>query len=1220
MRALIAAGLLTLLPVTAGRAADTSATTLESDLAPEIATELIATYDGAVKAPPGFEPFQALYLRFETVRKWEAFLDAAKVANLDETNGPYKAVSAAEAILAAHGITRVSIATAAIEKLAGVGDWKATDQAQAELVIDELGVLLTEIADPTQRIRGQLVLAGVELNTAAPQAARIRVTTALHDLHLVPDATQQLDFGRKLSEIVLSLNDPQSIEIVSEIVEGMTTPSGRAALTDEVAARLARQFSDRLTAAKPSDALGFAWGYQAGRLNGESAELQQAIDAFADAIDPLPVAILLASGVAAEERQQICEALVVRMIDAGGTIRALNLRKTLLPSDCTPVTAGRLASALAKDRLDGIALPLVDTVLDAIEHDGYVPAVGELKMLTSTLVALGAADRIAAHAASLQRLMPGADFAAVNGRAAVVAMLRDSTMRGARLARPFNDAIAGYAPAGQMAAIIAGTPPRPGQTPPTAGDDDVALFGEIGARLGQAADAEPRLVTFLKGDAPLTYRIALAEGITSVQSFRVAPDDELSAALATLDESAGNTPHLALSASLGKLDVATLPDDPAQRDRLLLRLARHASWAGDSAGADALAAQSTVPEAVRLDIAAIDGALGAFDRATTAIRSAPLASDRVREFRFLARARAGALDVNGWLAKSQLSPPGAAVRVIRASTAATEATTVAKTELMTVSTAGGSTPGATVAPPMPGLDLQTDQVISKAPYPSGGDGGVVVGGEGRYVRLARFESPSFDGQQNNGVRDYVYQQNKTITPEFIFLNTGVFTIADVIAGIGRGDVGAITLLPGGKVRINRPIAVGPDATLIVSGQEVSELQLNGTLGAYVVNAGRLFILGTRVVAFDTDRNGPAYVEKGRPGDKFRPFILSWSASETYVADSEFVAMGYSAGRSYGLSLTSGPADDFFARAQAAPPTGMVVNNSFDNSYYGFYAYEAEGVQVIGNEYRNSIIYGIDPHDRSHHLNLSLNAAYGTFKKHGIIISREVDDSTIAGNLTFDNHGSGIMLDRASVGTVIVGNTVRGNEGDGIAVFESPCTLIGANEVSFNHRSGVLVRNSWDVMLSSNQIASNKSAAIQGFISDLSVADGSEGRNFDVDPYQPFTTVAIHGNWISSNGAGIQTAGVSADELFDNHFRDQSKRLFGGDLDGLNAVLLQNSGKLPTLVTTNCRPVLTAPKQCLLGETGAVLAASGRYSNGATGNYCIGDAGTPQAAAFHGGAL
>ena len=86
-------------------AADTSTTTLEADLAPEVAADLIATYDKAVKADPGFEPFQALFTRFETVRKWEAYLDAMKSTGLKIDGGPFAAIAAAQKSLAAHGIT-----------------------------------------------------------------------------------------------------------------------------------------------------------------------------------------------------------------------------------------------------------------------------------------------------------------------------------------------------------------------------------------------------------------------------------------------------------------------------------------------------------------------------------------------------------------------------------------------------------------------------------------------------------------------------------------------------------------------------------------------------------------------------------------------------------------------------------------------------------------------------------------------------------------------------------------------------------------------------------------------------------------------------------------------------------------------------------------------------------------------------------------------------------
>ena len=123
----------------------------------------------------------------------------------------------------------------------------------------------------------------------------------------------------------------------------------------------------------------------------------------------------------------------------------------------------------------------------------------------------------------------------------------------------------------------------------------------------------------------------------------------------------------------------------------------------------------------------------------------------------------------------------------------------------------------------------------------------------------------------------------------------------------------------------------------------------------------------------------------------------------------------------------------------------------------------------------------------------------------------------------------------------------------------------------------------------------------------------------LDPYQPFTTLGVRSNTISSNGAGIQTAGVSSTEIFGNRFKNQSKRLFGGDLNGLSAVLLQHSSTTPALVRTNCRPVIITPRICPLTEIGAVpRMITGSYADGAGGgDYCLADAASPQATAFAG---
>ena len=69
--------------------------------------------------------------------------------------------------------------------------------------------------------------------------------------------------------------------------------------------------------------------------------------------------------------------------------------------------------------------------------------------------------------------------------------------------------------------------------------------------------------------------------------------------------------------------------------------------------------------------------------------------------------------------------------------------------------------------------------------------------------------------------------------------------------------------------------------------------------------------------------------------------------------------------------------------EPARPEGVIADNSFRNMYYGFYSYEAENAALLGNEYRDNIVYGIDPHDRSRYLMIAYNTTYDTHKKHGV---------------------------------------------------------------------------------------------------------------------------------------------------------------------------------------------------------------------------------------------
>jgi poly(beta-D-mannuronate) C5 epimerase len=395
-----------------------------------------------------------------------------------------------------------------------------------------------------------------------------------------------------------------------------------------------------------------------------------------------------------------------------------------------------------------------------------------------------------------------------------------------------------------------------------------------------------------------------------------------------------------------------------------------------------------------------------------------------------------------------------------------------------------------------------------------------------------------------GNADFVRRQGMAV-PDMISIERGVVDLAllhDYLEELGLGKylerMGERTYI------LRRPLVIGPNATLVISGADTEELRLSQEAGAYIVNAGTFFSVDTKITAWSEKNNRAPIVDK--EPHEFRPFYATWSRSVTNMANTDFTAFGYTNSKSYGLSISSGPRQ--FEKMQSRDykrPTGVIVDNSFRNFLYGFYSYEADNVVLVGNEYVDNYTYGVDPHDRSRWLLIAYNTAYDTHKKHGIIISREVNFSTILGNVTFDNHGSGLMIDRFSTGTMIYANTSFENGGDGLTVFESSCKLIASNRLFENKRAGIRVRNSMDVGIFFNEIRGNRQAAVQGYVADLKNDPAHRHRDFELDPYTDVTGISMVGNWIERNGVGIMGTDIAALYLRGNRFQAQSPKLLRG---------------------------------------------------------------------------
>ncbi|WP_372240593.1 mannuronan 5-epimerase AlgG [Pseudomonas sp. JG-B] len=354
------------------------------------------------------------------------------------------------------------------------------------------------------------------------------------------------------------------------------------------------------------------------------------------------------------------------------------------------------------------------------------------------------------------------------------------------------------------------------------------------------------------------------------------------------------------------------------------------------------------------------------------------------------------------------------------------------------------------------------------------------------------------------LREWVKRQQNM--PQAIFVEGGYVTPEDLAKALPENQFSETE--PG--VYIARlPIVVAQGASLQI-GKETREFRMSQERGAFLVNDGKLFITGTQLTAWNEKNNSPAWFQKP---EEFRPFLVSWGGSELYIVGSKVTSLGYDNSKSYGVSITQytpGQAK----RLKRPAPTGWLLDSEFVDHWYGFYCFEAENVVIKGNTYRDNIVYGIDPHDRSSGLVIAHNTVFGTKKKHGIIISREVDDSWIINNKSYDNKLSGIVIDRNSVNNLVAWNEVYQNHSDGITIYESSNNLLWGNKILSNQRHGIRVRNSVNIRLYENLSAANGLTGVYGHIKDLSNTD----RNIKLDPFDTKVSLILVGGKLAGNGS------------------------------------------------------------------------------------------------------
>jgi poly(beta-D-mannuronate) C5 epimerase len=412
------------------------------------------------------------------------------------------------------------------------------------------------------------------------------------------------------------------------------------------------------------------------------------------------------------------------------------------------------------------------------------------------------------------------------------------------------------------------------------------------------------------------------------------------------------------------------------------------------------------------------------------------------------------------------------------------------------------------SPPTAPLDLAKPKLPDISGYTAEAVAKKIVRSKPGKIKVRRM-------MQEDALKDFIGGDNKMIEwvarqhgiPQAIFIEDGYVNLRDLTKSLPKQYFSETSP---GVFLARLPIVVGRKGILEVDNK-TQELRLSQEAGSFLINDGQLFVRDTKITGWREADNGPATFRKP---NEFRPFLLSWGGTETYIVNTKIASFGYANSKSYGVSISQYTPN--MAKVLKRPqPTGWIIGSEFSDMWYGFYCYEARDVVVKGNTYRDNIVYGIDPHDRSHGLIIANNTVYGTKKKHGIIISREVNDSFIFGNRSYDNNLSGVVIDRNSVNNLIAYNEIFQNHSDGITMYESGDNLIWGNRVINNRRHGIRVRNSVNIRLYENVSMANGLMGVYGHIKDLSDTD----RDIALDPFDTKVSLIVVGGELAANGSG-----------------------------------------------------------------------------------------------------
>lgn len=335
------------------------------------------------------------------------------------------------------------------------------------------------------------------------------------------------------------------------------------------------------------------------------------------------------------------------------------------------------------------------------------------------------------------------------------------------------------------------------------------------------------------------------------------------------------------------------------------------------------------------------------------------------------------------------------------------------------------------------------------------------------------------------------------------------------------QVGTATWFLGANLLLQEGATLVLDGT--ARGGDVDELRLrsDSTYVEVIAIWGNIFIRGTKVTSWDEGDGGP-----NTNPDRPRAFLRAVSyldgdtprESRMDVIDSEIAYLGWYDGESYGLVWkVRGTQSGLYDLVDVY---GDVTNSHIHHNYFGFYSYGAYGMNIVGNEVHDNVMYGIDPHDDSDSLLVAENDIYNN-GNHGFICSMRCDNLVVRDNYSHDNGLAGYMFHRDVQNSVFENNLAEDNGDAGFAIMDSHNNVI---------RDNVARRNKYGLRFSvgaSDNLAENNELTDNGLYG-IYMYQGTDAPT--INDGRPARNVLV-GNVVSNS----VEYGIKASDAVDNQY-------------------------------------------------------------------------------------